>query len=132
MSLSTQQIASSLPHLRGLIKEWESKNTPLSTRPDNAPARDVIIAFRTRPILSDEGARFIPIEDTSSVSENNIDPDAYLCAAISVRSVEPGITVAHAPSQKVIVRVTCSSLILLIISLSGMACPWLASPLILI
>lgn len=114
MSLSTQQIASTLPRLRGLIEEWESKNATLPTSPDKLGSttssdqtsstrskRDVIITFRTRPMLPEEGSRFVPAEVASSNSEDT-DPDAYLCEAISVRSMEPGITVAHVPSMKVL------------------------------
>jgi len=102
MSLSPVQLATHLPRIRELIEEWKSKNTkgtstPKDTDPSIVPS-DVILAFRTRPILPGEGEMLVEqVRD----QENAIKPEDLICSGITVQSGEPGIMVAHLPAMKV-------------------------------
>ncbi|KAF8580953.1 P-loop containing nucleoside triphosphate hydrolase protein [Ramaria rubella] len=106
MSLSPHQVSSHLPHIRQLICDWESSEIPNGpTGVENfnpLTTSDVIVAFRTRPVLPGEDSRLAAQVDTNTVSMSDEDntQDSYLCTAVSLKRVGPGLTVVHVPSMK--------------------------------
>lgn len=121
MASSAALTTTHLPRIRDLLKEWERKQpptkgfaTPTDTKDrDNGQrtsAKDVIVAFRTRPPLENEaadkfkGSLVKDHQPTGSMTEeiegsNEINVD--FCPGISIPSVEPGIFIAHVPGMKV-------------------------------
>lgn len=102
MSLSLQQISQHLPALRQQIDEWNRSQAPESPQEETSAqeiprseTKNVVIAFRNRPMLPGEGHKFVPNDP-----EAPQDPDLYLCHAISTRA-SPAAIIAHVPSMKV-------------------------------
>ncbi|KAJ7587026.1 P-loop containing nucleoside triphosphate hydrolase protein [Mycena floridula] len=95
MASSATLTTTHLPQLRSILKEWQAEQAPsIGFRPMVAPeiAKDVVVAFRTRPSLPNEAAEKFRAEDNSD--------DVEFCAGITVTSAEPGIFVAHVPGMK--------------------------------
>lgn len=123
MSLSAQKATTNISFFYNLVAEWESSNSvtassQLFTRPPPAPGgeregKDVIVAFRTRPPLDREFARFdkekaevgvqAEVDDGKEAApqvDEKLLKEAYK-PGISVISAEPGVMVAHVPGMKV-------------------------------
>ena len=102
MSLSSQQLSQYLPRVRELIRQWEStkKQANNPAERENSTVRDVVVVFRTRPILPGEAdmlAALVHVEDGEVP-----DPDYFLCSGISVKQEQNiGTMIAHVPSLKV-------------------------------
>lgn len=105
MSLSSQQLLLHLPKVRELIQGWESGaksnvKEPIREFAQAATQRDVVVAFRTRPILPGE-AEMLASQVHEEEGDVKRDPEFYLCTSISVHCEQPGKMVAHVPSMKV-------------------------------
>lgn len=105
-----------LPRLRALLADWHATQpapNPFDRSLDsiqtrfaqnlgegklNDDAKDIVVAFRTRPPLENEAA--------TKFAQDGADPDAdaataEFCAGITLTSAEPGMFVAHTPGMKV-------------------------------
>lgn len=117
MASSGALTTSHLPHLRSILDEWK-KGQPspkgfatsvadLTTMVQSkANAKDVVVAFRTRPPLPGEAATKFNVEDATGFggpdpSDENKAPSVEFCPGITVTSAEPGVFVAHVPGMKV-------------------------------
>ncbi|KAF8523516.1 P-loop containing nucleoside triphosphate hydrolase protein [Hysterangium stoloniferum] len=102
MALSVQQLPSYLPEIRGLLQDWktsQSKQTQAnSAGSDPTASSDVIVAFRTRPILPEEMTSDLAQTELNDASDEL--NGSNICIGISVKHLEPGVTVAHVPNLK--------------------------------
>ena len=113
-----------LPQLRKVLEKWEKSQPPpkdfslplaevSNTTHAKENAKDMVVAFRTRPPLPDEAASKFKgndedadkptSDDTPSAPE--LAPEVEFCAGITVASAEPGVFVAHVPGMKVLPRI---------------------------
>ncbi|KII93427.1 hypothetical protein PLICRDRAFT_100491 [Plicaturopsis crispa FD-325 SS-3] len=103
MASSATLTTDHLPRLRALLQEWQDKQPAptgfADTTDDHARerAKDVIVAFRTRPPLVHEAQQKFK-GNTSEESESGERVD--FCAGISLQSADPGVFVAHVPGMK--------------------------------
>ncbi|KIJ53976.1 hypothetical protein M422DRAFT_201072 [Sphaerobolus stellatus SS14] len=101
MSLSAQQLSQYLPRVRELIQKWEFSSKASTTKGDKltGATRDVIVAFRTRPVLPGEAdmlAAQVQVQD----GEDERESEYYLCNGISVKQEQTGSMIAHVPTLK--------------------------------
>ncbi|KAI0313289.1 P-loop containing nucleoside triphosphate hydrolase protein [Amylostereum chailletii] len=114
MSLPPDQITLSLPILRELIDKWHTSQG-IATASDETTAshsalegvdfrqaarenKDVVVAFRSRPFLPEDAARFGG--DSASDPSTSTSATDALCVGVSVVESEPGKTVVHFPNKK--------------------------------
>jgi kinesin family member 2/24 len=125
MSLSAQKATTNISFFYNLVSEWESSNSvtssselfprPPPTAGGEREGKDVIVAFRTRPPLDREFARFdqekaaVEVQDGKDDGEEKKElpqvdekllKESYR-PGISTVSAEPGVMVAHVPGMKV-------------------------------
>jgi hypothetical protein len=112
MPLSQQQLSTCISEIPRLLHDWErSYVTPSSDKRVNtgttiSASRDVVVAFRTRPVLPTELSTVSSHSgndktDNGSGADDLVQLEPSTCLGISVKQVEPGITVVHVPSMKV-------------------------------
>ncbi|KAI0311160.1 P-loop containing nucleoside triphosphate hydrolase protein [Amylostereum chailletii] len=113
MSLTSEKVTSSIPHLRELVGAWRkalppqtisghpaTSTTGIDCRKSARESKDIMVAFRIRPILPIDAVKF---SDPSDDNTNTVYTDAakpLFCEGISVAQTEPGRTVIHTPVQK--------------------------------
>jgi kinesin family member 2/24 len=110
MPLSQKQLSTCISEIPQLLHDWERSYVTLSTdKRDNtgttiSASRDVVVAFRTRPVLPTELST-VSSHLENDKTDNGTGSDDLVqsspCLGISVKQVEPGITVVHVPSMKV-------------------------------
>lgn len=122
MASSATLTTTHLPILRASLEEWRQKQpaaTPFTSplqdisarltegKPEGEePAKDIVVAFRTRPPLPNEAAdKFHASEgedDAVGEGEEAAEaPKVEFCSGVTARSAEPGVFVAHVPGWKV-------------------------------
>jgi kinesin family member 2/24 len=119
MASSATLTTTHLPHLRSLLREWESQQptpkgftTPVTEKYGNSDVykqdlggnlKDVVVAFRTRPPLENEAdEKFTSVGESGSEEGRGRGREKVdFCSGISVPSAEPGVFVAHVPGMKV-------------------------------
>lgn len=113
MSLSATAINTNLERFREAIQAWEADKLQTQVPAGDAGAtagqeqsaewQDVVVAFRTRPTLPDEAAKFTDgTVATGTDKDASKTEDDVFCRAISVQPSPPSF-VTHVPSMKVCV-----------------------------